>query len=134
MAVETNLDQAAFRVADALHRFAASQGWPRESYRVFITVRPEWGTIHVVFLSDAFKQGGEHADYEHYDDVKDFLEQDMEDDPNLYDSISLVLMPLDGYGFMARGPLLTPGEVMIPDTLLNPGVEDLRGKYWAVTR
>lgn len=134
MALETSLEQAAFRVGDALHRFAKKQGWHPESYRIFISVRPEWGTIHVVFLSDAFKEGGESAEYERYDDVMDFLEEDFRDDPSLYRSIGLVLMPLDGYGFLGRGPLLSPGEVMIPDSLLNPGVEDFRSKYWSTPR
>ncbi|MDR3635111.1 MAG: hypothetical protein P4L84_15005 [Isosphaeraceae bacterium] len=134
MALEASLEQGAFRVADALHRFAKTQGWNPESYRIFISVRPEWGTIHVAFLSDAFTGGEESDEYERYDNVMDFLEQDLGDDPSLYRSISMVLLPLDGYGFQAHGPLLSPGEVMIPDSLLNPGVEDFRGKYWPSKR
>jgi hypothetical protein len=133
MAREANLEQAALRVAEALHGFAKTQGWDRNDYRIFMSVRPEWGTIHVVFLSDAFERGGEKSEYDWYDDIMDYLEQDLRDDPSLYRSIGMVLFPFDGYGFQARGPLLSQGEVMIPDSLLNPGVEDFRGKYWSST-
>jgi hypothetical protein len=134
MALEAGLEQAAFRVADALHHFAQKHQWNQRDYRVLIAVRPEWGRIHIALLSDVFKEGAEKSEYDWYDDIMDFLGEELKDDPSLYRSIGMVIRPLDAYASLARGPLLSPGEVMIPDSLLNPGVEDFLGRYWSTTR
>lgn len=126
MALEAGLEQAGLRVAAALHRFAKAHGWVPGSYRILVSVRPEWGAIHVAFLSDAFTRRSQAEEYESYDDVMDFLEQELKDDPSLYRAVSMILRPLDEYASLVHGPLLSPGEIAIPDSLLNPGAPNLR--------
>jgi hypothetical protein len=130
MALETEVIQPALRVAEALHRYAKAQHWDPESYRVFMTVNTNWGNIHVTFVSDAFKED----DINQFDDIIDFLEDDLRDEPELFRSIGLILQPVEGYGFLAGGPILGPDDIQIPDTLLNPGVKDWRGPFWLESR
>ena len=125
MDLEPALKFAALRVGESFHRFAASRGWERESYRVFMAVTPLWGVISVEFVSSHFHEKEEFATY---DQIMDFLVSDLRDFPRLYSSIGLTLRPLEGYGFFGDRRW-GEGTVEVDDSLLNPGVEDFRFSF-----
>ncbi len=128
MAVEASMKEAVLRVSEALHRFAESKGWQPETYRIFMTVNLNWSHINVTFISDRFDPDREAELQDYYDDIMDYLEEDLKEEPDLYRTIGLVLRRFDGYAWFAS-PQLGPAEVEIDDALLNPGVEDFRHPY-----
>ncbi len=115
MALETIVKRTALRVAQAFHNFARKQGWPPGSYRIFMRINPEWGRISVIFVADAFQGQDEQ---ERYDDVRDFLEEDLRDVPGLEESIGLVIYgteQFEKYGQSSMGG----DDIEIDEELIN---------------
>src|SRR4051812_4685881 len=102
MALDTSIEQAALKIAEILHNYARDQGWPPEKYRIFITVSTDWGLIHVTFVAEAFEGQSEPDQYKNYDDIMDYLENSLRDDPDLYARIGLVTRGFHGYAWFAN--------------------------------
>lgn len=128
MALEASMRVAALRVAAALHRFAEKRGWPPENYRIFMTVNPDWGHLHVIFVSNEFGHDDEHLNQNDYDDVMDSLEEDFKEVPELYRAIGMVLIRFDALPFYAPSRL-GGSDVEVDPLLLNPGLADLETVY-----
>jgi hypothetical protein len=80
------------RIAQALHEYAADQGWRADDYRVLVRLNEAWGRIHVVLVAKAFPQPSlEDA----WHGVIDYLEDKLRDEPALFESISLTLRTFD---------------------------------------
>lgn len=122
MDLDRNLKRAALRIAEAVHKFARSKEWPREDYRVFIRVHPDWNHFSVELISHEIQ---DRKDLGPYHELLDFLDVELKDDPELVRSIGLSISPFDGYTFI---PNFNWGDssVEVDDVLLNPGVQDLR--------
>jgi hypothetical protein len=115
MALETIVKRTALRVAQAFHNFAKKQGWAPGSYHIFMRINPEWGHVSVSFVADAFEGQDEQ---ERYDDVRDFLEEDLRDVPGLEASIGLVIYgteQFERYGQSSMGG----DDIEIDDDLIN---------------
>jgi hypothetical protein len=116
MALETGLKDAALRVARSFHGFAKAQGWPPGSYRLFMSADPEWNNISVTFVADGFEGQDEQ---ERYDDVRDFLEEDLSDEPELERMMSLVIYGTKEFESYGRS-ILPANQVEIDGTTTNP--------------
>lgn len=76
------------KIANALMAYAQKHGWGHQDYEVWMRPNLEWGRIHVVLVARAF-QGRDR--FESYSEVREFLEHELKDDPELVDAIGLVL-------------------------------------------
>lgn len=119
------LRRGALRIAQSLHRYAASKSWSKQDYRVFMIVNNEWDRFNAELVAHAFDHGRTTSDYI---DAMHFVEADLRDEPELYRAFGLVLRPFAGYAFFARRNW-PPNTVEVDDTLLNPMVDDLRGSF-----
>jgi hypothetical protein len=80
------------RLVAAFRAYAAAQGWTPSDYRLFIETNHQWGRIHAILVARSFP--GETID-EHWNSVVDFLDEELKDDPNLRESLNLVLRTFD---------------------------------------
>src|SRR4051812_38689927 len=104
MALSPTMKRAVRHVADLLGEYARRQGWGSDDYRLFFRVNAAWGSIHVVFVALGFE--GRDA-YECYAAVEQFLRDSLEDEPDLFRSIGLVIRTpkqVDEGGIYAIGP------------------------------
>jgi hypothetical protein len=79
-------------IAEAIDKYAKNQGWSIDDYRWYYRVSPEWGHIHIILVANAFK-GRDYS--EAYRSVRDFLYQELRDEPALFQSIGIVLRDFD---------------------------------------
>src|SRR5438270_12858554 len=98
MDLEPSLKYAVDRIKDALNHYASSKGWTSNSYHVFMIVNKKWGTISAELVANAFERERIHR-FEYLDEVMDFLEADLKDEPEIYESLGLLLSPGDSYSF-----------------------------------
>ena len=130
MAQEAELTNASVRIAESIHSYAKEKGWDREKYRVFITLNLNYDTIHILLVSDQINDDNK-------DDIMTEimlrLRKDLANVPKVWRAYGIVSCSLDGFSFFAD-PRLSPGEVEVPDTILNPGVKDWRGAFRTYAR
>jgi len=110
MALESGMREAVRRVVMSFHRYAKSQGWQKEDYRVYYETNPDWGRIHVVLGARRFPR---ETTEENWLSVIDFIDEDLKDSPELLDAISLTLRTFDqleGRGLYALNPSYVDSE------------------------
>jgi hypothetical protein len=88
MAEDEGLRISQFRVAPSLVRFAQSKGWRNHQYSIYYKTNPEWGRIHILFIAEGFNDQDE---YEATREVWAFIEKDLSHEPDILDSINLVV-------------------------------------------
>jgi len=90
--------QAVRRVLQSLHKFAKSDGrqwsyatdadWKHGDYFLDVAVNEDWGRIYVTFAAKPF-EGRDGV--ERFEQVQDFLDRELADDPDLVEAIDLVV-------------------------------------------
>ncbi len=124
MDIEPELNPLILRVRDSLQGFAAKKDWAKENYRLFMVVNTVWYKFQVTLMASEYDPATGKMNAQ-YDEVLDYLEEDLKDVPGLYEAVSVFLVPFLGLGF--PGSLDAGGNwVEVDFGLLNPGVEDLR--------
>ena len=88
MAIQASLKKAVRRLGSAFDAYAAGRGWERHDYDVYVRYNEHVGRISVVFVASEFEGEGY---YERFENVMEFLEEELSDDPDLYRSINLVI-------------------------------------------
>lgn len=124
MDLDTDVIDSALLLADSVHRYAASKGWPREEYRIYVDVDTRWTHFVLELVTNLADWTREHAQVEAAVEVREFMREDLRADPELFRSFGLIVWPRKGYGY--RRPK-REGIASIDDALLNPGVRDFRG-------
>ena len=117
MAEKTPMTDDAMRIAESIHGFAAREGWPRDDYRIQITINTDWYTIHVLVRSKKINEGEVRMVT---GSILDTLERDLKDNPDLYIATGLVAVPFRHPG-LEEGRLTGPNFVEIDEQLLNSG-------------
>lgn len=84
----TELTLSARKIARALMNYANDRGWGPDDYKVYARLNPDWGRIHVVFAARGFERTDNFEDYKN---VLNYLKTVFEEDPDLANSISLVI-------------------------------------------
>jgi len=93
-----------------------------------MTANPDWGHLRVIFVSDEFDHDDEQLNQNDYDDVMDYLEEDLKDEQDLFRSVGMVLIRFDDLPFYAT-PSLSGSDVEVDPALLNPEVRDLGAAF-----
>ena len=120
MAREAEVIREGRRLADIVHRHAEREGWPRETYRVFITANtylPRW---RMVVVSDRFNK---RIESDWFNDIMDEVER-QERLGEVSCPVGLSLWRTDLFESLGR-PWPRDEEIEIPDELINPGVMDV---------
>lgn len=123
MAREAELREASLRIAESIHRYAAENGWDREKFRVFVTLNLNYDTIHILLVSDRIDDNNKD---DIMSEIMTRLRKDLAGVPKVWRAYGIVSCNWDEYPFYAD-PKLSPGEVEVPEEMLNPGVDACRG-------
>ena len=107
------------RLADIVHRHAEREGWPRESYRVFITANTNLPKWYVAVVSDRMDK---QIESDWFNDIMDEVEC-QQGLGALTCDVGLTLWRTDIYDYLGR-PWPRDEEIELSDELTNPGVED----------
>jgi hypothetical protein len=115
---KSTVTDAAIRIRDSIDRFARTKNWARQDYHVIMIVNVVWISFRVEIYAKEYDSStpDENA---RYDEIYDFLEEDLKDEPGLLEATSVLLYPLSS-GYPARQPL-GENQIQIDDSLLNPG-------------
>ncbi len=122
MAPEEEVKDAVVALARALRKFAKARSWPPGDMRILITVNMKWDLFHVFLIGDRFETGDPPADQDLYDDIGDFLDEELKDDLPLRRSTGfLTKSPAE---WRRRGGLhLGPDDLLIDEADLARWVE-----------
>ncbi len=102
------------QIASSLRAFAKSQGWTKESYRIFCNPNADWGVYHIIFVASDFRTVPGNPWFA----IMHFLEEYPFADPDLSESINLTLSTFDQ---VAAGGLHSVGREYeeINDLIVN---------------
>lgn len=92
MAVEATLKPFVRRIARSLRKYASTQGWGRDDYRLYFETSELWGRIRIVIVARNYLDNDE---FERWNSVMKFLRKDTADDPELIHAINLVVWTFD---------------------------------------
>ena len=93
MAQQTTMRDDVIRVVKAFRQYACGLGWTHDDYQLWIYAVPEWGQIHTILVARESPPGNDS--FEWWKSVLDSLEASLGDDPDLLDSIGLVVQTFD---------------------------------------
>ena len=117
MDIDPSLSDAILRIRDSLDRFAILKNWSREDYFLAMDANLVW----LYFQVDIFAKEYDSSvpdENDRYDEVYDHLEQDLKEDPGLYEATSILLWPF----VLVHGKHpLGENYIRIDNSLLNPG-------------
>src|SRR4051794_29687821 len=95
------------RIANALMKYAESRGWNSGDWRVYMRSEDDWDFVHVVLVAREFEG---RDNFEAYSEVWKELQKDLVDQPELLNSIGLVVQDFrqaEGRGIFGIGPEYT---------------------------
>ena len=87
-----------------MRKYADERDWGSEDYRVYMRSEDDWNFVHVVLVARAFEGRDNFAVYS---EVLDFLQKHLADQPDLLNSMGLVVMDFkqaDDRGIFGIGP------------------------------
>ncbi len=119
MDLEPALRAAVRRVAGVLHQYASSKNWRFARYRDFskgdyyieIIVNEEWLRFDVTFVAKAFRKQGLSAEF---NEVQDWIETELKDDPSLAEAVDLVLRSPEEFDARGFSESLSGGHGDVP--------------------
>ena len=88
MAVSNTVRRALRRTAETLTEFAKQNGWKNEDYGIYYWINEDWDKVHIVFVARAFDGSNE---FENNVRVREFLATKLSDEPELLNSVGLVV-------------------------------------------
>jgi len=104
MAVSTALKRALRLIAGALIDYAKDQGWSPEDYWIYYHINSRWDKIHITFVAKGLAGKG---DFQNYASVRQYLESQLADEPELLNYMGLIVRSLkqvEEGGIYAIGP------------------------------
>jgi len=102
MAVEVGMKQAIKRLQKVFEKYAQTQGWSPEDYKLLFHVNPLWGHIQVVVIGKRFP-GKNHS--EHFASVHNFVKDELGDAPPLWSSLAIVVRTFEDLDSDALAPI-----------------------------
>ncbi len=108
------------QIRNSIDALATSKGWTRDDYRIDMIVNKTWGNILISVISTEYTHERMQSP-DAYDEVYDRLENDLRDNPGVYESISVLLWPRTSEE-AAPSNSLDDSHIRIDGALLNPGV------------
>jgi hypothetical protein len=121
MAHEAGINQIAVKVAEVIHRYAQSKGWPKENYHVFMKFNTDYFILRVLVVAKAFDSRTERQKTDDYDDLDRAVRTEAKNELKSINSFGLVLKGLDDYSVYGS-PGLGPSQIEIDERLINHGV------------
>ena len=91
MVSETVKKRAIRSLVQALQKYAESQGWQSEDYRIFYWGNWDWGKIHLILVARAFP--GRYEDQ--WLTISEYLKKELKDEPVLRKAFNLELRTFD---------------------------------------
>src|SRR5437773_1576282 len=89
VAVETAVKQGIRLVLDLFREYASARGWGPEDYRLYVWPNPDWFALHFLLVVRDYPHGNYDAAY---DEILDFLESRLKDNPELFRMVGLSLL------------------------------------------
>jgi hypothetical protein len=79
--------------ARLLSEYAASRGWSADRYKLFFLPDADWGQVVIIFVGPFPTDDEEHEDarFLEWEQIVEFLEKHLHDQPSLLTSYNLVL-------------------------------------------
>jgi hypothetical protein len=93
MANDVVIMRAVRKMARLLSEYAASQGWQDDQYKLYFLPDPEGADMFIIVVGPFPPDDDEHEEqrFEAWNQIKDFLEQQLHDEPRLRHAYNLVL-------------------------------------------
>jgi hypothetical protein len=120
MALGSTMKTALKRIADALDRFAAEQGWKPDEYQILFRVSHGWGRIRVFFIVKDF---GNLSRQEAWVRIWDYLENSFKNGPDIGYSVGLSVRDRSQVN-QGGAYSIPPGYVDHKELLLIPSASD----------
>jgi hypothetical protein len=119
MAMDGRVDVVARRISDGIHDYAASAGWNRKDYRVYITVNSMWWRAKVVIHAKDHRPDDENDAVRTYNGISDAIEEALGTDSQYFNYTGLhiyndrarakqVAAPRDGNEFEISAHIINP--------------------------
>ena len=124
MAVSQSMKRAVRRIADALGVYARRMGWWPLDFRLYFRVNEAWGHIHVTFYAYAF-EGRET--FESYQAVMEFLRSRLNDDPELFHAVGLVVQSFKNLEGRGLHSIESHSRLVKPRDLLKVAMREVAG-------
>jgi hypothetical protein len=117
--ITPDLRDAALLIRDSIDRFATAKHWARQDYHLRMVVNVVWINFQVGVYAKEYDSPVADENTR-YDEICDFFEEDLKDDPGLLQATYIAVLPFRDL-FSSRRPSLGENHAQIDDALLNPG-------------